>query len=428
VNREPVDVRVPGDKSITHRALILGALASGESRLDGLLDAADTRSTAAVLARLGVAVAEGTLSSLRLRGVGVDGLAAPASSLDCGNSGTTARLLLGALAGCPFETVLTGDDSLRGRPMRRVTEPLAAAGARFTELEQEDRLPIRVHGARPLEPLRWRSRQASAQVKSALLLAGITAGTPVEVTEPLRSRDHTERMLRAMGARLEEWDGDGHTVRLEPPPRLDPLDLAVPGDISSAVFFLALGTARRPVRVLGVGLNPGRTGALRVLARMGCDLTETVSGDAAGEPFGDVSAAGGPLTGTVVEPAEVPSLIDEIPLLAVLAAGAGGETRFGGVAELRVKESDRIRVTGENLRRLGVQVEWGPDHLVVEGREGPLEGSIDAAGDHRIAMAFGVLGSLGHNRVEVRGAGAVDVSFPQFWHQLKRINRTTEER
>lgn len=419
----PVDVGVPGDKSISHRALILAALAEGESRIEGLLDAADTRSTAAALRGLGVAIEEEGDGAVRVRGRGLDGWTRPDAALDCGNSGTTARLLLGALAGCPFEATLTGDASLRSRPMRRVTAPMAAAGAVMEELEAPDRLPIRVRGRRPLSPVAWRSAQASAQVKTALLLAGLTGRAAVEAWEPWRSRDHTERMLRSMGAavEVEEADDGGSLARLAPPDRLAPLTLAVPGDISSAVYFLALGALHGAVRVRGVGLNPTRTGALGVLARMGGRVAESVTEERGGEPVGDVVASAGPLAATTVAAHEVPALVDEIPLLAAVAALADGATRFDGVGELRVKESDRLRAMSENLRALGVATEEGPEHLVVHGRAGPLRGRVDAHGDHRIAMAFGVLGAVPGNAIEVTGREAVRISFPSFWRTLDRV-------
>jgi 3-phosphoshikimate 1-carboxyvinyltransferase len=443
VRTDPVDVTVPGDKSITHRALILAALADGESRLSGLLDAADTRATARALRALGVPLSPGTLGEVRVVGRGVGGLEPPAGPLDCGNSGTTARLLFGALAGCPFEATITGDDSLRHRPMRRVTEPLAIAGAAFRELSEPDRLPICVRGERPLRPVAWRSPQASAQVKSALLLAGVTGRTTVQVTEPVRSRDHTERMLQSMGARVrtgvdETSEGGGdrpspaaptdHVVALDPPERLTPLELHVPGDISTAAFFLALGALVGAVRVQGVGLNPGRTGVLRVLERMGAAVSMTVEAHDAGEPVGSVVVAPETLRGARIARHEVPSLLDEIPVLAILAARADGETRFDGIGELRVKESDRVAALSDNLRRLGVNTEAGPDHLAVAGTVAPLVGSVDARGDHRIAMAFGVLGALEGNRIEVRGGDVVAVSFPAFWQRLDQVREELRQR
>jgi 3-phosphoshikimate 1-carboxyvinyltransferase len=422
----PVEVAVPGDKSITHRALLLAALADGESRLDGLLDSADTRATAAALRELGIDAPTGPLGRARIMGKGTSGLVEPTRPLDCANSGTTARLLLGILAGCPFEAVLTGDPSLRSRPMRRVTEPLAASGASFREMDSTDRLPIRVRGRRPLYPIGWRSPRASAQVKSALLLAGVTGRATVQAGEPGASRDHTERMLQAMGARIETRVlGNARLVVLEPPDRLEPLDLRVPGDLSAAAFFLALGALSGAIRARGVGLNPGRTGALAVLERMGARVEVAEEGEAAGEPVGTitVTAPPGRLKGTGVGREEVPALIDEVPVLAALAARAEGETRFDGVAELRVKESDRVDAMSDNLRALGVETETGPDHLVVVGSDAPLVGVVDSRGDHRIAMAFGILGALDANQIEVRGSDAVQVSFPGFWDTLDRARK-----
>lgn len=424
---QPIDVTVPGDKSITHRALILSALAEGESRLAGLLEAADTRSTAAALRALGVTLAEPGPGEAVVTGGGLRGLHAPRAELDCGNSGTTARLLLGLLAGTEVEAVLTGDASLRRRPMRRVTEPLSRFGARYEELGQPDRLPIRVRGTRSLQPIDVVNVRSSAQVKTAMLLAGLAAGVDVRVTESGGPRDHTERMLAAMGAGIRTTPGEtGDVVHLEPPAALSPLRLTVPGDISSAAFFLALGALRSPVRVRGVGLNPTRTGALDVMARMGVRVDVEATGDVAGEPVGHIVVEPAELRGTTVAPDEVPRLVDEIPVLAVLAARADGETRFEGVAELRVKETDRIEALARNLRALGVDVDDGPDSLTVRGTGEPLRGTVEAFGDHRIAMAFGVLGAVPGNPIRVRGAEAVGISYPGFWQELERVTETME--
>ncbi len=433
---------MPGDKSISHRSLIFAALADGTSRVDGLLDAGDTRSTAAALRALGVgiearapalaasapgaAVTGPFLGAATIRGAGLRGLRSPGAVLDCGNSGTTARLLLGALAGAPVQAVLTGDDSLRRRPMRRVTDPLAAAGARFEELEAEDRLPIRVRGG-DLVPLDVLNSRSSAQVKTAMLLAGLTAGTTVRVVEPGRSRDHSERMLAAMGAPLSTRMGpDGVVTTLDRCDGLDPVELRVPGDISSATFFLALAALRGAVRVVGVGTNPTRAGALDVLRRMGCRVEVETDAEAAGEPVGAVTVSRDGLVGTVVERDEVPTLLDEIPVLAALAARAEGETRFEGVAELRVKESDRVEAMVRNLRTLGVDADAAPDELRVWGTDRPLRGTVDAHGDHRIAMAFGVLAALPGNEITIRGRDAVGISYPGFWTELERVNTELE--
>jgi len=421
-----VKLGVPGDKSLTQRALILSALAEGESRLSGLLHGGDADSTAGALRALGAGV--GPLprdgGELRVRGAGLGGLSAPTGPLDLGNSGTGTRLLLGVLAGCPIEAVLTGDASLRGRPMARVTEPLALMGAGFRSLEREGRLPISVRGNRPLQPLEWNSPVASAQVKSALLLAGVTGGAFVLVTEPRRSRDHTERLLGEAGCPvISHASGPGWRVELrDPPARLDPLDFCVPGDVSSAAFLLALaamGGAGGEVEIEGVGLNPTRTAFLDVLARMGAPVRVEPEGpEEAAEPRGTLGVVTGRLHGVSVGADEVPRLIDELPLVAVLGARAEGETRVTGAAELRHKESDRIAALVHNLRGLGIQVEEAPDGFVVQGSDRPLEGRVRTWGDHRIAMAFGVLGAAPGNRIEVDDPAAADVSFPGFWALL----------
>ncbi len=429
-------IRVPGDKSISHRALLLGVLAEGESRVRGLLPGEDCRSTASVLRALGAELPgipeDG--SEMRFRGVGLGGLRDPGSVLDCGNSGTTARLLLGVLAGLPIEASLTGDDSLRSRPMRRVTVPLERMGARFDEEGEPDRLPLRVRGGK-LQPFAWDSPVASAQVKSALLLAGLTGGVPVEVREPHRSRDHTERMLRRMGAVVSgERSAEGWRVRMpEPPGSLRPLDLEVPGDFSSAAFFLAfglLGGTKAPFRIANVGLNPTRTGLLHVLREMGAEIRVENArelDDPAGEPAADLIVSPSEIHGTSIGGSLIPTLIDEIPVLAAIAARAEGVTEIRDAEELRVKESDRIRVVASNLKALGVHVEELSDGLRIRGGAGRLEGRVPVHHDHRIAMAFGVLGALPGHRVEVDDPSVADVSFPGFWDLLSRLGHAGGE-
>jgi 3-phosphoshikimate 1-carboxyvinyltransferase len=417
-------MRVPGDKSITHRALILAALWQGTSILAGLLTSEDAQMTSAVLRGLGVSVPiipeDGT--PIAIAGHGLQGLQEPAAVLDCGNSGTTARLVLGVLAGSRLTATLTGDASLRARPMRRVTAPLAAVGARFEELGEPDRLPIRVSGG-GLREIDYASPQASAQIKSALLLAGLTGGVPVRISEPLLSRDHTERMLRAMGADLvvSHRPGEAPRVELQPPEFLDPLRLTVPGDFSSAAFFLAFGilAPRGGVRIRGVGVNPTRTGLLDVLRRMGALVEEYAPGDICDEPVADLVATPARLRGTAIGAAEIPALIDEIPVLAILAARAEGETTITGAAELRVKESDRIAALAGNLRAIGVDAEELPDGLVIHGSDAPLAGRVQCFNDHRIAMAFGVLAALPGHEIEIDDPGIASVSYPAFWDHLR---------
>lgn len=423
-----IEVRVPGDKSLTHRALILASLAEGESRLRGLLPGADPQATWGALRAMGVSEAAlpGDGSELRVAGRGLRGLRQPGGVLDCANSGTTARLLLGVLAGQCLTATLTGDESLRRRPMRRVTEPLARMGGRFRELGTPGCLPIEVQGA-DLRPLEQVSPVASAQVKGAILLAGLVGGVPVTVTEPSRSRDHTERLLAGLGVRVR-WGpaGEAWEVRLEgAPASLAPLDFAVPGDFSSASFLLVLGLllgGRQAVRIRNVGLNPTRTGLLEVLARMGARVEVDPAHEArAGEPVGSLVAHRSELRAIEVTGSDVPGLIDEVPILAVAAARAAGQTRITGAAELRVKESDRIAGLVANLRAVGIRAEELPDGLEIEGSDRPLKGEVRSFGDHRIAMAFGVLGALPGNRIGIAEPEVVDVSFPGFWELLARV-------
>lgn len=421
-------ITVPGDKSVTQRALIFAAIAEGPSRLRGLLPGADPVSTADALKALGagvpaLAVQEGETV---VRGRGLRGLSAPDGPLDLGNSGTGARLLVGVLAGQPLRAVITGDASLSRRPMARVTRPLSRMGARFRFLLEEDRLPLEIQGG-ALRPLTYELPVASAQVKSSLILAGVVGGVPVLLSEPGRSRDHSERMLAAMGAVVRS-DRSGECWRVElrdPPGRLEPLDLVVPGDLSSAAFLIVLallGGAGRELSVRGVGLNPTRTGMLPVLERMGARLAVEAEAKQAGEPVGTVTARAGELRATEIDAADVVTAIDEIPILAVAAARAHGTTRITGAGELRHKETDRIRALALNLRAVGAEAEELPDGLEVQGGDHPLSGAVDSLGDHRIAMAFGVLGALPGNDIRVRGGEIVDVSFPDFWTRLAQLS------
>lgn len=424
-------VRVPGDKSITHRALLLGAVAKGESKLRGLLPGEDCRSTAAVMRALGASIPElpADGAEIVVPGVGLGGLRSPEAPLDCGNSGTTARLLLGLLSGLPVEARLTGDASLRSRPMRRVTEPLTEMGARFWEVGEPDRLPLTVRGG-SLHSTTYASPVASAQVKSALLLAGLAGGVEVVVVEPSRSRDHTERMLRRIGASVREAvTAEGWEVSLDSPPaEPEPLDLTVPGDFSSAAFFIGFGLLRggtRKLRILNVGLNPTRTGVLDLLKEMGGRIeVENVreAEDPAGEPAGDLVVSPSELTGVSVGGEAIPVLIDEIPLLAVVAALASGTSEIRDASELRVKETDRIHALAENLVAIGARVDELPDGLRIKGGKGPFRGAVQARGDHRIAMAFGILGALPEQRVAVDDPAIADVSFPGFWDALRHLS------
>lgn len=410
-------VRVPGDKSVSHRALLLAALARGRSEFGGLLAGEDVRSTARVLRQLGVDVSP-------VRGdapVRVEGrpLRVARGTLNCGNSGTTARLLLGVLAAQSFASRLSGDASLRRRPMRRVTEPLRAMGARIEE-RSADGLPLTIRGGR-LRALDYTSPVASAQVKSALLLAGLAGGVAVGVREPGRSRDHTERLLTHLGLSLHERGG---TVTFEPSAaRVPPFHLEVPGDVSAAAFLLGLATLAEGGELLleNVGVNPTRTGALVVLERMGGRVERLNLRGAGGEPVADLLVRPAALRGTEVRREEVPALVDEVPVLAALASRASGETVFRGVGELRVKESDRLTLIAGNLRALGVDAEARDDDLWVRGTSRPPRGRVETGGDHRIAMAFAVLGTVPGASVRLSERRSVAISYPAFFADVRRI-------
>jgi 3-phosphoshikimate 1-carboxyvinyltransferase len=413
-------VRVPGDKSITHRVLLFASLARGSSQITGALTSFDARSSARVLRQLGAGVsALRPGSTITVQGRGR--FRRPISILDCGNSGTTTRLLLGILSAHQFSATLTGDGSLRRRPMRRVTTPLSMMGARFLE-RNGDGLPLTVEGAR-LQPLSYEMPVSSAQIKSALLLAGLAGEVPVSVREPHgRSRDHTERLLRAFGYRVEDEDG---WIRFSPGGRIEPLETHVPGDPSSAAFIVGAGVLAEggELQVEGVGVNPTRTGFLEVLRRMGADVRTENARVQFGEPVGDLVIRPGALRGTEVAAGEIPGLIDEIPLLAVLASRAEGTTSFRQVGELRVKESDRLGLIAENLRAVGASAAVVGDDLVVEGGTSTPRGKVRTAADHRLAMAFAVLRTVPKAEVKIDDMTCAAVSFPGFPETLRNIWR-----
>jgi 3-phosphoshikimate 1-carboxyvinyltransferase len=410
---------VPGDKSITHRALLLAALAPGASTLHGALTSEDARSTARVLRQLGAAITP-LRSGSPVTVQGHRRFVAPAGRLDCGNSGTTARLLLGLLAAHRFSAVMTGDRSLRRRPMRRVTEPLVAMGARVTS-QDADGLPLTIRGGR-LHALEWRLPVASAQVKSALLLAGAAAGVAVSLQEPAPSRDHTERMLRHFGFEVVSRRG---RMQLRPTGEFRPFEISIPGDPSSAMFLLAAAAlaGNGGIKIDGVGLNPSRIGYLAVLRRMGVNVGVSSQAGSLGEPYGALSVAASALRSVSVEAADVPAVIDEIPMLACLAARATGTSRFSGLAELRVKESDRLALLAKNLANIGVAAAVEGDELSVTGTARPLGGRVVTHGDHRIAMAFAVLATQPGARIRIDDPDCAGVSFPGFAGALAALFR-----
>ncbi len=417
-------VKVPGDKSISHRSLLFGAIAEGTTRIDGLLPAEDPLSTAACLRAMGVTVSPIAVGQpVLVDGVGLDGLQEPAEVLDCGNSGTTMRLMLGLLAGrAGRHFVLTGDASLRSRPMRRVGDPLSQMGAQIHGRQDGNLAPLAVQGL-PLHGSVIGTPVASAQVKSALLLAALTAEGPTTVIEPAPSRDHSERMLRAFGADLEVGGDLGRFITLRPGSCLRGQDVVVPGDISSAAFWLVAAaiTPGADLTIENVGLNPSRTGILDVLERMGARITVLGARDVAGEPVGDLRVQHGPLRAFAIDAAMIPRLVDEIPVLAVAACCAEGVSRISGAAELRVKETDRLAVMARQLTAMGARLQEYPDGLSVEGIT-PLHGAeVDSETDHRVAMSLAVAALVARGDSRLRRAEAAAVSYPGFWEDLARL-------
>ena len=416
------ELQLPGDKSLSHRALLFAALAGGETVLEGLNPGADVASTAAALRALGVSVRRGP-AAWHVASPGPAAFVRPRGPIDCGNSGTTLRLLAGVLAALPFETRLTGDASLSGRPMGRIADPLMRMGASVTGRSAAGGLtaPLVIRGAK-LRGMRYASPVASAQVKSAVLLAALVGGVSVTVTEPHRSRDHTERMLRASGVGVTRVTG-GVRLAAASLPRLRPPRGRVPGDPSAGAFFAAAAAALpgSDLVLRDVALNATRLGFYRALERMGAKVDATRLRTWCGEPAGDLRVRAGRLRGISLRPAAVPAMLDEIPVLAVLAAGAAqGATRIRGAGELRVKESDRLAALAEGLRRLGAEVRERPEGLDLVG--GALHGGrVDARGDHRIAMAFRIAGLMAAGRVRIDGAAAMRISHPAFDRDLARL-------
>lgn len=413
------DLEVPGDKSISHRVLLVGALVDGVSEARGFGASADTLATASALRVLGATVElEG--ETARISGAGLHGLAPPPGPIDCGNAGTLMRLLAGILAGQEGRFELTGDESLSRRPLERVAEPLRAMGARVETTDGH--APLVIEGA-PLRPIKHELEVASAQVKSAVLLAGLQAGNgPTVVVERGPTRDHTERLLEAAGARVSR---SPRQASVWPAERLRPLDVDVPGDFSSAAPFIAAATllAGSDLRLHGVGMNPTRTGFLSVLDRMGGRVSLFNRRSAGGEPVADVEIAPAELVATEIRPEEVPLLVDELPLFALVAGLARGESVVRGAEELRVKESDRLEAVKDVLRPLGVRIETTRDGFRVRGVPARPRGgaTVDAHGDHRIAMLAAIAGAVSREGVEIQGAESVAVSYPEFFAVLDSL-------
>ncbi len=419
-------VTVPGDKSISHRAIMLGGLAIGETRIEGLLEGEDVLATAAALRAFGATATRHSPGSWSIWGVGVGGLLEPTTQLEMGNSGTSTRLLMGLAASCPIRTTFTGDASLSSRPMARVIDPLAQMGAEI-QARAGGRLPLTVTGRQPLLPIRYTLPVASAQVKSAILLAGLNTPGITTVIEREATRDHSERMLRGFGA--EVWSEqlvDGTAIHIRGELELKPCAITVPGDPSSAAFP-TVAAAILPgsrVTVRHVGMNPTRNGLYRVLADMGAKITQHDAREVGGEPVADLLIEGGNLRAVETPPEIAPSMIDEYPILFVAAALAQGSSRFTGLAELRVKESDRLAAMAAGLNACGVRLREGPDWIEIDGSGGePVPGgaTIAAKLDHRIAMSFAVLGLRARKPITIDDSAPIATSFPSFLAMMQGL-------
>ena len=414
------EVTAPPDKSISHRAIMFASMAEGKSVVRNFLRAEDPLSTIGAMRMLGIEILEDESGEVIIEGKGLQGFSEPFDVIDCGNSGTTIRLVSGILAGNPFLSVLTGDDSLKQRPMARVINPLKQMGALISARGGDRYPPLAIKGTK-LKAIDYVMPMASAQVKSCLILAAMYADGATMVTEPQKSRDHTERMLAAMGADLKV---QGLTVSIESGPRLKAVDVTVPADFSSAAFFMAgaLIVPDSEIIIRGVGMNPTRTGLLRVLREMGADIRLENERDVSGEPVADIvcSTTEG-LKAAKIGSDMIPSLIDEFPILCILATQAEGVTEIRGAQELRVKESDRIKAMATELAKLGVELQEHPDGIDIKGKTGLKGGIVESYGDHRIAMSFSIAALIAEEKIVINNASCVDISFPGFYDKLKGL-------
>ena len=426
------EIEIPGDKSISHRSVMFGALAKGTTEITHFLQGADCLSTIGCFRAMGIEI-ENTPEKILVHGRGLHGLTAPAGTLDVGNSGTTTRLISGILSGQPFATTLSGDASLNSRPMKRIMEPLSLMGADIQSQNGNGCAPLQINhhlnpGSHPeLKHIHYRSRVASAQVKSAVLLAGLYADGVTEVTEPTLSRNHTELMLNGFGANVItiNHDDGSATASIQPCEELFARQIQVPGDISSAAYFIAAGllVPNSELLIRNVGINPTRAGLLEVCRAMGADITYVNQTSASGEPTADLLVRSSSLHGTMVEGAIIPTLIDEIPMIAVMAAFAEGTTVIKDAAELKVKETDRIKTTTEALLAMGADVVPTEDGMIIHGGN-PLHGTdINSYLDHRIAMAFSIAGLAAAGTTTIQDSRCVDVSYPEFYESLGALNQ-----
>ncbi len=416
-------LRVPGDKSISHRSIMLGSLADGTTRVSGFLEGEDSLATLAAFRAMGVAIEGPDQGRVRINGVGLHGLKAPAEPLYLGNSGTSMRLMSGLLAGQAFDVTLTGDASLSGRPMQRVVGPLTTMGARI-DTQANGTAPLAIHGGSELHGIDYDMPVASAQVKSSLLLAGLYAQGRTCVTEPAPTRDHTERMLAGMGYPVQR---DNNRVCIEGGHALAGIDIDIPADISSAAFFLvgASLASGSDLTLEHVGINPTRTGIIDILRLMGARIEISNEQDVGGEPVADLRVRSAELSGIEIPPELVPLAIDEFPVIFVAAACASGRTILTGAEELRVKESDRIQVMADGLVKLGVKAEATADGMIIDG--GPIGGgTVDSHGDHRIAMAFAMAALRAQGEITIHDCANVNTSFPGFVELAARVGLTIE--
>ncbi len=413
------EISIPGDKSISHRAVMFGAMAEGKTTINHFLAGEDCLSTISCFEKMGVSIKRED-EYVEVEGKGIEGLSEPASILDVGNSGTTTRLMLGILAGVPFHTSLIGDESIAKRPMSRVTVPLRSMGAKIDGREHGQYTPLSTRGG-ALKAIHYHSPVASAQVKSAILLAGLHAEGTTKVTEPFTSRDHTERMLRAFGVDVEV---DGTTVSIEGGQSLRGTDVYVPGDISSAAFFLVAGAIVPNSRIVlkNVGLNPTRTGIIDVLQQMGARLTISNERIQNGEPIGDLTIETSQLKGIEIGGDVIPRLIDEIPVIALLATQANGKTVIKDAEELKVKETNRIDTVATELSKLGASVTPTADGLIIEGKTALKSGEVDSYGDHRIGMMLAVAAAIATGEVTLMRSEAIHVSYPTFFEDLDKLS------
>jgi 3-phosphoshikimate 1-carboxyvinyltransferase len=421
VTRIAGEVTVPGDKSISHRSIMLGSLATGKSLVTGFLHGEDNHATLNAFRSMGVNIEERPGGLLEISGKGLHGLSEPTDVIDCGNSGTTMRLMTGLLAGQSFFSVLTGDQYLRRRPMKRVTCPLARMGAKIWGREGGEKAPLGILGSQ-LSAISFESPIASAQVKSALLLAGLYADGVTTIHEPHRSRDHSERMLSYFGAKLDVFAGG---VSVEPNPQLSGREVVVPGDISSAAFFLvaALITPGSELLIRNVGINPTRSGIIDILQQMGGSIELVEQRDVSGEPVADLLVRHSDLKGIDIHGDMIPRAIDEFPVVSVAAAFAEGETVIRDAHELRVKETDRIAAMVSELEKLGARVEARDDGMIIQG-DGELSAAeVDSYGDHRIAMSMAIAGLRCRGEMIINNTGCTATSFPDFWDLLKQVSR-----